>query len=227
MLRTAWGSGSPLLHRKQNTKRNPTGKYLLRIVLSTGLLQSKHKWVLQPVNLQGVTLFLGHFLLVPSLPTSVASQYFSEILFQPLASTYHAEFLQDHCYFQANYTGEGKKKKSTAFYITKWLISLTASHPAATREARLNWFSNQPQGAREHWSSASGEHRLGFRATFGLLKLHTRSQVFGSRSPVTFHKSLCLPPTADRVSMLFTEVKNGETTYDWDGGHNAESIHLL
>lgn len=129
--------------------------------------------------------------------------------------------------FPSKLHGGGEKKKSTAFYITKWLISLTASHPAATREARLNWFSNQPQGAREHWSSASGEHRLGFRATFGLLKLHTRSQVFGSRSPVTFHKSLCLPPTADRVSMLFTEVKNGETTYDWDGGHNAESIHLL
>lgn len=122
----------------------------------------------------------------------------------------------------------GGKKKCTAFYITKWLIRLTASYPAATREARLNWFSNQPQGTREHWSSASGEHRLVFRETFGLLKLHTRSQVFGSRSPVMFHKSLCLPSTGDHVSMLFTEVKNGETTYDWDGGHNAESIkHLL
>lgn len=153
----------------------------------------------------------------------------SVFVLNPVPATYKyipRRVLTGSLLFPSKLHGE-KKKKSTSFYITKWLTSLTASYPAATREARLNWFSNQPQGTQEHWSSASGEHRLGFRETFGLLKLHTRSQVFGSRSPVTSHKSLCLPPTADRISMLFTEVKNGETMYDWDGGHNAESIHLL
>lgn len=166
--------GRTLVEREQNTWVKPHREIFIKNFLSRGLLQSKHKWVLEPVSLQGAILFSVTFFLHHStseyqyFPKSCSSHLGAQVMYSSprIIAISRQETTRGNMHSFPIFL---RKSDSSA---QNSVISSSYKKEAKLIQFRITFYSKSTPGkTKKHRSSVSGRHHLSFCETLRLLTM--------------------------------------------------------